>query len=1394
MADYYQIKNESILNPPANTNLGNSTNQYNSVYVQSNLVVANTTFTSTTLGAPKITSISYPNDDTAADTAGGQTITLTGSGFNVGASVVINGSAVGVVSVVNSSTITFVSPALNAGSYIIYVINTDGSTAIAIPGIQYSGTPAWSTAAGSLANIYETQSINQTVTATGDAPITYSLVSGTLPPTSSFNTSSGLLSGTADLTANSTTYTFTIRATDAQNQDTDRQFSVTLNPDVVTWSSPTNNTSYTSNVNTAISNITLSATSVAGYGVTYSANTLPTGLSLTGNTISGTPTVIANSSTLLTATAATTNRTASTTINWVIQVGGDLYFNLTTLLLNGETSTSYWDKDSSTNNFELTVTGDARPIAFSPYETVWSNYFDGTTDYLSMPNFPGIQFGTGVFTIEFWMYRNTTATAAGALAVMTGAAYGNWGIIMTAGSMYFQDYYATNSLNNNFTVDTFIKPFIWAHVAYVRNTDGSSRFYVNGTAVGSPVTDNRDYNGAGALQIGGVASGGYGSFNGYISNLRVLKGTALYTSTFTPPTSALTAIANTTLLTCQSNRFIDNSTTGSVITKNGDAIVSNFGPFTETDLTTGSAYFDGTGDYIDIPSNVAFTLGTGNFTIEGWLYLNSGTSGTLYDSRTGAATISPVIYLNAGVITYFVGANRITGPTLIAGVWYHIAVTRNGTDTKMFVNGAQVGSTYTDTNDYLIGGPKTGAGYNNGNLLNGYISNLRVVKGTSVYNSIFTPPTSPLTAISGTSLLTLQNRFGENNNRFVDSSGMNNFVTRSGSTAQGTFSPFSQNGWSARFNGTSDYITSATSTAANLGSGDYTVEFWCYSTGLGSGSAGAMYLNNYTPTGYIHLIRHNGSVWECYYKSATQFANVSTTTVPINQWNHHALVRSGSTVKWYINGIERGSGTDSTDYSAGTAYIRNGEYATYHYDGYISNFRLVKGTALYTSNFTPSTNSLTAISGTAYLTCNSNRLIDTSSNALAITPTGVPSTRNFSPFLPGASYNVATVGGSMYFDGNADFLTIASTSNIALSTVDFTWEAWIYTELSTLPTNATIYDQRNGTNGAAVIQPVVELTSASGYTWYVGAANRITSGTSVVRLKCWQHLAVSRSGGVTKMFVDGVQAGSNYTDANNYPAGSLQIGRANDGVSTRYFTGYISGLRVSKGVALYTTTFTPPAAPFSSIANTVLLLNGTNSGIIDATSKNLVETSGDGVQLSTAQIKWDNASLFFGGTDDGLTIASTPNLDFGTGDFTIELWVYFSALTSNRIVLDRWASGNANSWQLYWRATGTSMAFLVGASTVLLQDSNTSRVTTNQWYHVAVTRSGTTARMFIDGTQVASATDSTSLTNSLPLSVGIQLTTLTNDFSGYMDDIRITKGYARYTGNFTAPTSSFKTL
>jgi hypothetical protein len=165
---------------------------------------------------------------------------------------------------------------------------------------------------------------------------------------------------------------------------------------------------------------------------------------------------------------------------------------------------------------------------------------------------------------------------------------------------------------------------------------------------------------------------------------------------------------------------------------------------------TASARFDGTGDALTIPTNADFAFGTGAFTIECWVRLNSLT-GTqiLFDFRNDITTPSsyaPIITLSAGTLVYqTIAGNRIVGTPLTTSTWYHVALARSGSSTKLFLDGIQVGSTYTDTNAYIQGPLTIGAQFNGSFSVNGYIDDLRVTKGLARYTtSSFVTPTSAL--------------------------------------------------------------------------------------------------------------------------------------------------------------------------------------------------------------------------------------------------------------------------------------------------------------------------------------------------------------------------------------------------------------------------------------------------------------------------------------------------------------------------------------------------------------------------------------------------------------------------------------------------------------------------
>jgi hypothetical protein len=233
MADYNQLKNAAILTPTTGTDLGSTTNPYSNVYLSGNIAMSNgVVINPTTVTSPKISSITYPGVITAVLPAGGETVTITGTGFsNAGGTpqVFVGTTVVPTVTYISSTSLTFTTPARSVGVYSIYVVNSDGGVGIYAPGISFSGTPSWTTAAGSIGSTQQGSSSSFTVLATSDSVVTYSVKAGSsLPSGLSLNSSTGAITGTAPTPASQTTYTFTLTATDTENQTTDRSFNITV--------------------------------------------------------------------------------------------------------------------------------------------------------------------------------------------------------------------------------------------------------------------------------------------------------------------------------------------------------------------------------------------------------------------------------------------------------------------------------------------------------------------------------------------------------------------------------------------------------------------------------------------------------------------------------------------------------------------------------------------------------------------------------------------------------------------------------------------------------------------------------------------------------------------------------------------------------------------------------------------------------------------------------------------------------------------------------------------------------------------------------------------------------------------------------------------------------------
>jgi hypothetical protein len=505
-------------------------------------------------------------------------------------------------------------------------------------------------------------------------------------------------------------------------------------------------------------------------------------------------------------------------------------------------------------------------------------------------------------------------------------------------------------------------------------------------------------------------------------------------------------------------------------------------------------------------------------------------------------------------------------------------------------------------------------------------------------------------------------------------------------------------------------------------------------------------------------------------------------------------------MSWFTNGTLNGTQPYSTAIGSDTVNLQIGATngTTDVVNGYVSNLRVVKGRAVYTSSFTPSTVPLGATSGgqspptgtqTSLLTCQSNRIVDNSSNAFAITRSGDVSVQAFSPFAPTAAYDAAVVGGSAYFDGTLDYLKTPSSASFTFGTGDFTAEAWVYP--TALSSNRVIFDFRasNDTSG-------YQLGLNSTTTPYVAnSGGGILNGTATLIANSWIHFAVTRSSGTLRIFINGVQAGSvsNSLDCTNTVC---NIGANPTGGEA--FSGYIANARVVKGTAVYTAAFTPPTALLTAISGTSLLLNATNAGIFDSTAKNDLETVAD-AQVSTTQAKWGTTSMKFDGTGDYLVMPNNPLYDFGTGNFTIEGWVYVTSLSGSaqETFVGRGVAGGA-SFHIALTTAGNWVYYLSSNNTTwnIASAVSIGSYSLNNWQHIALVRNGTTFTPYLNGVAGTTSTSSSAIYWS-SASAAVNCITVgatetgTQPLFGYIDDLRITRGVARYTANFTAPTAAF---
>ena len=323
----------------------------------------------------------------------------------------------------------------------------------------------------------------------------------------------------------------------------------------------------------------------------------------------------------------------------------------------------------------------------------YSVFFDGTGDYLSTPNDTALQLTNSIaFTIECWINPSSIGTARFVFknyldsGLFSGYAFGI-GCDGSDSQLQFWD-------GNTWRKFGLLSANVWTHVAITYEGSGTTgRVFVNGSQAGASFTINSNINATTGTALVGAQSASLGFFPGYISNLRVVKGTAVYTANFTPPTSPLSPISGTSLLTCGT------SWTGNpAITVNGDSKISQINPFVASPLGNHAISYNTTTARPELSARVNLLNATATLSTQS--VTTQATNYTLYFTGSGSITLS-----GTATGTFNAGSNTVT---CTAGT---LTLTVSGSVTTADLRPANVGtsvpayqavtSTYTyDSSDF----------------------------------------------------------------------------------------------------------------------------------------------------------------------------------------------------------------------------------------------------------------------------------------------------------------------------------------------------------------------------------------------------------------------------------------------------------------------------------------------------------------------------------------------------------------------------------------------------------------------------------------------------------------------------------------------------------------------
>jgi hypothetical protein len=508
--------------------------------------------------------------------------------------------------------------------------------------------------------------------------------------------------------------------------------------------------------------------------------------------------------------------------------------------------------------------------------------FDGTTDFLSTGGSTDYVVNGIDWTVEFFLYADSTS-GVNILIENTSNGGGGWSVQLNSGNI--QVYLSSGVA----LLSTAVEANKWYHIALVRSSSTTS-LYIDGISRATTSVDAGSTASDG-LTIGARANGDY-SLDGYIQDVRLYKGVAKYTSNFVVASSSPDIFPDSP----------SGVSGGSKLTK----------------ITDGAVDFDGD-DYLELADSDDWDFGTGDFTVECFAYFNDTTSvnSTMVNRWGGDGNIWTFqIVSSTQNFRFYTNSGNVATPnnSIHKDKWYHFAASRTSGTLKLFIDGVEEASDSFTVN--LDGSSRLNVGAEVGTAslaTKGFISNVRVIKGTGLYTSAFTPPISPLTNVTNTKLLCCQSNTSAatanivpdsllnaplSATAFTDSSPTGASITNTGSiatTSAGTNSFNITN--AASLNGSSQRLSTNNTNISFINSWTVDVYFKLDSSASdfnaiinsGYGSQTSNYL-------YIGIDDDEKPYIE------TSSRTTASDAISKNVWYHGRIIQDLSNIKFYVNG------------------------------------------------------------------------------------------------------------------------------------------------------------------------------------------------------------------------------------------------------------------------------------------------------------------------------------------------------------------------------------------------------------------------------------------------------------------------------------------------------------